>query len=170
LAEDLSVHEKVAVIRSLENIDDPMVVDPVMIAADDQNPDRRTAALEVLRGKDYEEINEAFLAGLEDDNLAVTDKVMDILADSDSPNILPSLARALMDIDERIQKIAVVTLEDISDVRTVELLIDTGLLNSNESIRNEVIDSLEFITDQRFENHQDARMWWEFNRDVFEFE
>jgi len=168
-ADDLSVQEKLAVIRSLENIDDPMVVDPVMIAMGDQDPDLRNAALEVLRGMDNEEINEAFLAGLGDDNYAVTEKAMDIIADGDSPNILPSLEGALMDSDEKIQKIAIATLEDIYDVRAVDLLLDTGLLNANEAIRNEVIDSLEFITSQRFESYQDAKIWWELNRDTFEF-
>ena len=119
---------------------------------------------------EYHEINEAFAAGLEDDNQVVTDKVMEIIADGDSPNILPSLERALMDGDENIQKIAVVTLEDISDPRAVDLLIDTGLLDPNETIREEVIDSLEFITSQRFEGHQDAKIWWELNRDIFEFD
>jgi HEAT repeat protein len=169
-ADNLSVPEKLAAIRSLENINDPIVVDPVMIAMDDEDPVLRRAALEVIRDLDHEEINEVFQAGMEDDNQAVTDKAMEIIADGDSPNILPSLERALISSDENIQKIAILTLEDISDVRAIDLLIDKGLQDPDETIRGEVIDSLEFITSQRFESHQDAKIWWELNRDIFEFD
>jgi hypothetical protein len=169
-AEDLMVEEKLAAIRRLENINDPIVLDAVMMAMDDPDPDLRKAALEILRDMDNEEINEAFLAGLEDDNQEVTDKVMGIMADSDSPTILPSLEQALMDSDDNIQKISMLTLEDISDPGAVDILIETGLLNHNEAIRKEVLDSLEFITDQRFESYQEAKIWWELNRDTFEFD
>jgi HEAT repeat protein len=169
-ARDLGMREKLAAIRSLEDINDPMVVDPVMIAMDDEDPVLRRAALEVIRDLDHEEINEVFQAGMEDDNQAVTDKAMEIIADGDSPNILPSLERALISSDENIQKIAILTLEDISDVRAIDLLIDKGLQDPDETIRGEVIDSLEFITSQRFESHQDAKIWWELNRDIFEFD
>jgi len=167
---DFSTEEKLAAIRRLEAIDDPIVLDAVMIAMDDPDPDLRKAALEVLRDMDNEEINEAFLAGLEDDNQEVTEKAMDIMADSDSPAILPSLEQALMDSDDKIQKISMLTLEDISDPRAVDILIETGLLNQNESIREKVLDSLEFITGRRFESYQDAKIWWELNRDTFEFD
>ena len=169
-AQDLMVEEKLAAIRRLENINDPIVLDAVMMAMDDPDPDLRKAALEILRDMENEEINEAFLAGLEDDNQEVTDKVMGIMADSDSPTILPSLEQALMDSDDKVQKISMLTLEDISDPGAVDILIETGLLNHNEAIRNEVLDSLEFITDQRFESYQEARIWWELNRDTFEFD
>jgi HEAT repeat protein len=169
-AGDFSAEEKLAAIRRLEAIDDPIVLDAVMIAMDDPDPDLRKAALEVLRDMDNEEINEAFLAGLEDDNQEVTEKAMDIMADSDSPTILPSLEQALLDSDEKIQRISMLTLEDISDPRAVDILIETGLLNHNESIREKVLDSLEFIIGRRFETYQDAKIWWELNRDNFEFD
>ena len=169
-AEDLTAAEKLAAIRSLENIDDPIVVDLVMIAMDDPDPDLRKAALEVLKDMDNEEVNEALLAGLEDDNQEVTDKALGIMADSDSPAILPSLEQALKDSDEKTQKIAMSTLEDISDPGAVDILIETGLLSDNKAIRKEVIDSLEFITGQRFESYQEAKLWWELNRDTFVFD
>ena len=170
LAENASAEEKLAAIRSLENIDDPDVVYPVMLAMADQDPDLRKAALEVLRDMESEAFNEAFLAGLEDDHQEVTEKVMDILADSDSSSILPSLEHAVNDSDEQVQKTAISTLEDIYDAGAVDILIETGLHSDNEAIRNEIFDSLEFITDQRFESYQDAKIWWELNRDTFEFD
>ena len=169
-ADGLTVAEKLAALRSLQNIDDPMVVDPVMIAMNDPDSDVRIAALEVMNGREYEEVNEVLIAGLEDDDQDVTDKAMGIIADSDSPIILESIEQALMDSDEKIQKTAIVTLEDIDDIRAVDMLIDIGLVNGDEAIRKVIFDSIEFITEQRFGSYEDAKMWWELNREIFEFD
>ena len=168
-AGDLTSAEKLAALRSLENIDDPMVVDPVMIAMDDPDPDLRKAALEVLRDREYEEVNEVFIAGLEDENQDVTDRAMEILADGDSANILPSLEQAMMSSDGQIKRKAIVTLEDIEDVRAIDMLI-AGLQSNDEDIRGELFDSIEFVTEQRFESYEEARNWWDLNRDFFDFD
>ena len=168
-ADDLTSAEKLAALRSLENIDDPMVVDPIMIAMDDPDPDLRKAALEVLRDREYEEINEVFIAGLEDDNQDVTERAMEILADGDSANILPSLEQAMLSSDGQIKRKAIVTLEDIEDVRAIDMLV-AGLQSNDADIRRELFDSIEFITEQRFESYEEARIWWDLNRDFFEFE
>ena len=39
-----------------------------------------------------------------------------------------------------------------------------------DAIREDALDSLEFITDQEFKGYEDARAWWDKNRTTFKFD
>ena len=77
---------------------------------------------------------------------------------------------ALDDPDPEVREEALSILEDIPDPGAVELIIEKGLLNYNSSVSQKAFDSLEFITDQELDSYEEARKWWEANRDIFKFD
>jgi HEAT repeat protein len=115
-------------------------------------------------------LNEAFLKALDDENLDVREAAADMMLFIESPNIIDSLAKSMQDPNEDIRDMALITLEDIPDKRSVDVLIQYGLLNDNETIREDALDSIEWITDMEFENYESAREWWDAHRDNFEFD
>ena len=170
ILQNLSTEDKVAALRRLEAIDDPMVISPVLLAMDDPDASLRKAALDVVKDLDHEEVNTVLLLGLEDDDLEVVEKTIRILQESESSSTLPSLEQALLDDDERVQSMAVSTLEDIPDPGAIDILIESGLRSSDVVVHKEIFDTLEFLTSQRFTNYEEASAWWNQNRETFTFD
>jgi len=152
------------------NVDDPAVVPAVVKALDDENPDIREYALDALMEVDDPRINDALLKALDDENVDVRDNALNIMLYISSPNVLDALAKAITDPDPDIREKAILTIEDISDPRTIDILIEKGLLHDDDSIRQDALDSLNFITDQEFQTYEEAREWWERNRASFTFD
>jgi hypothetical protein len=61
-------------------------------------------------------------------------------------------------------------LEEIPDPKTIDIIIETGLLNDDIDIQEDALDILESITDQEFESAQHARDWWNRNWNTFQFD
>lgn len=167
---DLPEDEKLSAIKMLDTVDHPVVISLVMTALDDPNSKVRKTALEALADVDDETVNDAFLKAMKDDDLDVSEKVMTVMDGFDSPIILPSLEAAFCYGDRDMREKSLSTIEDISDPRAIEMLIEKGLLHDDEEIRSEVYDSLEYITSERFESYEDAREWWDYNQYNFEFD
>ena len=153
-----------------ERADPRTVIDGVMSALDDPDPEVREEALDALEELDDEAINLALLKALADENADVREKAMEVMEEIQSANILPSLEQALVSGDDDMQEEALSILEDIPDPRAVDLIIEQGLLHYNHSISEEAFHSLEFITGQEFDSYEQARAWWDANRDTFNFD
>lgn len=159
-----------AALDAIMDINDPKVIPTVVKALDDEDPELREYALDALMDVDDPSLNEAFLKALDDESLDVREAAADMMLFIESPNIIDSLAKSMLDPNEDIRDMALITLEDIPDRRSVDVLIQYGLLNDNETIREDALDSIEWITDMEFENYEDARRWWDANRSNFEFD
>jgi hypothetical protein len=162
--------ENPAPVKDLEGADPRTVIDGVMTALDDPDPEVREEALDALEDLDDEAINLALLKALADENGDVREKAMDVIDEIQSASILPSLEQALVSGDDYMREEALSILEDIPDPRAVDLIIEKGLLNYDHSISQAALDSLEFITDQEFDSYEQARAWWDANRDTFNFD
>jgi len=152
------------------NIDDPAVVPAIVKALDDDNPDIREYALDALMEVDDPRVNDALIKALDDENVDVRDNALNIMLYISSPNVLDALAKAITDPDPDIREKAIITIEDIPDPRTIDVLIEKGLLHDDDDIRQDALDSLNFITDQEFETYEEARAWWERSRATFDFD
>lgn len=161
--------EKPAAVEDLEGADTSTLIDKVMTALDDPDPEVREEALDALTNVDNEAINGPLLKALTDENAGVRENALEVMDDIQSPIILPSLEQALVAGDEDMREAALSILEDIPDPGAVDLIIEKGLLNYNNSISQEAFDSLEFITEQEFKSYEEARNWWDANKDTFEF-
>ena len=170
LRPDLAEEERAAAIEELAAMDQSIVLDVVMKVLDSASADVREASLDALANIDDQAVNAALLKAMEDENLDVKEKAIDIMEHINSPNILPSLERGLVDRDEDIREQALSILEDMPDVRAVDILIEKGLLSDYSSTRADALDSLGFIAGEDFENYEQAREWWDLNRDTFLFD
>lgn len=151
------------------NINDASVVPLVVKALDDESDDIREYVLDALMDVDDPKSNEAFTKALKDENEDVRDNAMNIMLYISTPSVVESLAVGLNDPSEDIREKALITLEDISDKRVIDIMIEKGLLNDNESIREDTLDSINFITDQDFASYDQARAWWDRNKTTFKF-
>ncbi len=167
---DLPEKERLAAIKELAEMDPSVVIDVVMKALDSPSVEVREDTLDALVNIDEDAVNTPLLKAMEDENPDVIEKAMDIMGHIHSPNILPSLERAITDRDEDIREQALSILEDVPDPRAIDILIEEGLLNDYWSTREDALDSLGFITDQDFESYEEAREWWDLNRDMFVFD
>lgn len=152
------------------NVDDPAVIPAVVKALDDDNPDIREYALDALMEVDDPRINDALLKALDDENVDVRDNALNIMLYISSPNVLDALAKAINDSDPDIREKAIIIIEDIPDPRTIDILIEKCLLHDDDTIRQDALDSLNFMTDQEFESYEEARAWWDRNRATFKFD
>ena len=168
--DEANVDIREAALDAVMEINDVVVIPIINKALEDEDPEIRGYALDALMDVDDERVNEPLLTALDDENVEVRENATDIMLYIESPNILPSLAKALEDDNEDIRDLALITLEDIEDTRTLSILIEKGLLHKNKAIREDVLDSIEFITDQEFGSYEEAQKWFDQYGDSFEFE
>ena len=102
------------------------LIDKVVMALDDPDPEVREEALDGLENVDDEAINGPLLKALADDNADVRENALEVMDDIRSPIILPSLEQALVAGDEDMQEAALSILEDIPDPGAVDLIIEKG--------------------------------------------
>lgn len=165
----MSYEERSKATDELAKKDYSTIVSVVTESLDSPDPEAREDILDALMDVDDYQVNTPLLKALEDDNPDVAEKAMEVMDNIHSSNILPGLERALSDGDEDIRGQALSILEDITDHRAIDILIEKGLFNDYSSTREDVLDSLNFITDQDFETSEEAVQWWKLNRDTFIF-
>jgi hypothetical protein len=165
----MSYEERSKAIDELAKKDYSTIVSVVTESLDSPDPEVREDILDALMAVDDYQVNTPLLKAIEDDNPDVAEKAMEVIDNIHSSNILPSLERALNDKDEDIREQALSILEDLTDHGAIDILINKGLYNDYPSTREDVLDSLNFITDQEFETGEEARQWWEKNRGSFIF-
>jgi|GEM_PF-6602029 hypothetical protein len=165
----MSYEERSKAIDELAKKDYSTIVSVVTKSLDSPDPEVREDILDALMAVDDYQVNTPLLKAIEDDNPDVAEKAMEVIDNIHSSNILPSLERALNDKDEDIREQALSILEDLTDHGALDILINKGLYNDYPGTREDVLDSLNFITDQEFETGEEARQWWEQNRDSFIF-
>jgi HEAT repeat protein len=172
---EMALSDKSAAVREaaldlIMNINDPAVVPTVAKALDDEDADLREYALDALMDVDDPKINEALTKALDDDNVDVRDNALNIMLYIGSPNVVDSLGKAIIDEDADIREKAIIAIEDIQDPRVIDVLLEKGLLSEDDNVREDAMDSLQFITDQEFENYEQAHAWWQRNRATFSFD
>jgi HEAT repeat protein len=159
-----------AALDAIMDINDPVVIPTVVKALDDEDPELREYALDALMDIDDPALNEAFSKALDDENLDVRAAAVDMMLFIESPAIIDSLGKAMLDPNQDIRDMALMAIEDIPDKRSVDILIQIGLLDDNDSIREDALDSIEWMTDMEFANYEGAREWWDANRGTFTFD
>lgn len=169
LDDDDPVVREVA-LDAIMNINSEEVVPVVMKALDDPEPDLRLVSLDALMDVKSERINDALQKALKDDNEEIREGVMDLLFISENPAALPTIKTAMGDDSPSVREGALQCIEDIPDKGAVDILVYDGLLSNYEDVREASKEALEFITDEEFENYDEAKAWWLKHRDSFEFD
>lgn len=144
----------------------------VMLALDDPDEEMRLEALEKLERLaelKTPSMNPPLQKALGDQSPEVREKAVDVMGEIRSPEILPSLATAFAVGDDEMREDVLDILEDIPDPRAVELIIESGMRDSSEGIREAARASLEWLTEMEFASYEEARAWWSANRDSFRF-
>jgi len=151
-------------------VKDPSIVPLVVKALGDESDDIRERALDALEDLDDPKINEALSKALDDENEDIRESAMRVMSWNSTPSVVDSLGKALVDPSPDIREDAIIILEGIADRKVVDVLIDKGMLNDNDTIRENALESLNFLTDQDFENYEQARSWWDKNREAYNFD
>ncbi|MBO4554034.1 HEAT repeat domain-containing protein [bacterium] len=155
---------------AIMNINSEEVVPIVVKALDDPEPDLRLVSLDALMDVKSASINDALQKAMKDESEEVREGVMDLLFISENPAALPTIKTAFSDSSPAIREGALMCIEDIRDKGAVDILIYDGMLSNYEDVREASKEALEFITDEEFETYDEAKAWWNKNRDSFEFD
>ncbi|MBR4465789.1 HEAT repeat domain-containing protein [bacterium] len=169
LDDDDPVVREVA-LDAIMNINSEEVVPIVVKALDDPEPDLRLVSLDALMDVKSASINDALQKAMKDESEEVREGVMDLLFISENPAALPTIKTAFTDSSPAIREGALMCIEDIRDKGAVDILIYDGMLSDYEDVREASKEALEFITDEEFETYDEAKAWWNKNRDSFEFD
>ena len=169
LDDDDPVVREVA-LDAIMNINSEEVVPVVMKALDDPEPDLRLVSLDALMDVKSDKVNEALQKALKDENEEVREGVMDVLFISENPAALPTIKTAMSDSSPAVREGALQCIEDIQDKGAIDMLVYDGMLSDYEDVREASKEALEFMTDEEFENYDEAKAWWTKHRDSFEFD
>ncbi len=169
LDDDDPVVREVA-LDAIMNINSEEVVPIVVKALDDPEPDLRLVSLDALMDVKSASINDALQKAMKDESEEVREGVMDLLFISENPAALPTIKTAMSDTSESVREGALQCIEDIPDKGAVDILVYDGLLSDYEDVREASKEALEFLTDEEFETYDEAKAWWNKNRDSFEFD
>jgi hypothetical protein len=192
--------QKLEMIENLFGVIHPDVVGIVVKALNEENEEIRLAAVELLEEFESEIIVPAVEKALDDKNVEIRETAVNALLNVDSPdatNLLvkgvndrtPEVREAVFDVlDERPAKIKESVFEKAihskhTDVRerVVEMIVDipshkvmdiliSGMKTDNEEMREEVANVISFFVSEDFETHDEAKEWWEQNKDNFDEE
>ena len=146
------------------------IIAEVMQALENPDDEVRQSALERLGELKVEALNAPLQKALRDASEEVREKAMEVMGEIRSPEIIPSLETALLIGDEQVREGALDILEDIADPRSIDVIIEAGLRDRSDRVREAALNSLEWLTEMEFKSYNEAKSWWSANRDSFVFE
>lgn len=186
--EKLSFEQDPSVIRSVEKaLDDPNsavgsaamellqdyntpdilpVIRKALSAADEQI---RMQAVETLSNVDDSQVGDLLGEALNDPSEDVRTAALE-MAEGQSEGIeLKVMEKGMGSAYKDVKYEVVQKLQNRSDHKAVEILIE-GLKDTDSSFRDEVNASLSFMIDKEFKGYEEARTWWNENKNRYDAE
>jgi HEAT repeat protein len=179
---------------------DPSVLKSIRKALDDPDSAVGKAAMELLQDYDTPDILPVVEKALSVNNEQIRIDAVKSLSNVDDLQVVDLLGQALNDPSEDVRNAALETveeynediglkvmekgigsaykdvkseviqkLEDISNHKAVEILIE-GLKDTDSSFRDEVNETLFFLIDKEFKSYEEAKQWWDNNKNKYDKE
>ena len=158
-----------AAIQLLEGYDTPEILPAIEKALDAEYEKTRMAALEDLPDIDNPMVGDLLNRALNDTSEDIRSTALDKIGERPDSEQLPILQKGLASPYEDVKTQAVQQLEDRSDHQAVEILIE-GLKDANPDLHGKINASLSSMVDKEFESYQEAKDWWNQNKNKYDAE
>jgi hypothetical protein len=158
-----------AAIQLLEGYDTPEILPAIAKALKVEYKETRIAALEHLSDIDDPMVGDLLSRALNDTSEDVRSTALDMLEERPDSEQLPVLQKGLTSPYEDVKTQVVQNLENRSDHKAVEILIE-GLKDTNPDFRDEVNTSLSSLIDKEFKSYEEAKQWWNQNKNKYDKE
>jgi hypothetical protein len=147
----------------------PNAVGPVSKALKDKEEQVRQQAVEACEYIDDKQAAPLLSEAINDTSEDVRAAAF-MVADQKDADTKAALYKAgITSTYEDVKDATVSGLVDMSSPKAVDILLE-GLKDSNPDVRENVSSSLSFLIGQEFENYNDAKKWWDKNRNRFDDE
>ncbi len=147
----------------------PKLVEVVIKALGDTDEQIRQSAIETCGFMSGPEAAKILTYALGDTSEAVRIAAMQVADDRDNTVKVEVFKAGITSSYQDIRENTLSSLIDISSPEAVDVLI-TGLKDPDPDFREEVNSAIGFLIDQEFETYDQAKKWWDDNRDRFDEE
>ena len=138
-------------------------------ALKDKDEQIRQAAVEAGADIEGPESGKILLQALEDPSEDVRSSAIQAAEDKQSPVRLNLYKTGLASKYTDVKEATVSSLVDMSSPASMDLLI-TGLKDPNPDFRENVANAIDFLVSQEFKSYEEAKKWWDANRNKFDDE
>jgi len=166
---DVEVRTAAMEMLAIKDLDDPNVVFVAAKALKDDEPQIRQSAIEACTSVTDPTVGSVLVAALADESEDVRTAAIQV-ADQKEPVIrLEVLKAGIASQYEDVKETVVSSLTDASSPAAMDILI-TGLKDTDSDFRDEVKSAISFLVSQDFDTYDQAKKWWNANRDKFDNE
>ena len=166
---DSDVEVRSAAMEAIIDNEVPNAVGPVSKALKDKEEQVRQQAVEACEYIDDKQAAPILTVAINDESEDVRSAVF-MVADQKDADTKAGLYKAgITSSYEDVKEATITGLVDMSTPKAVDILLE-GLKDSNPDVRENVSSSLSFLIGQEFEKYNDAKKWWDKNRNRFDEE
>lgn len=133
----------------------------------DPDPDVRQAALAAISGVKDPVVKEPIEKALDDPEEPVRDMALEVAADLGTRIRLEIYERNLHSEYDSVKIGTIEKLEDMGNPYAFEVLLD-GLRDKSPKIRKFTNESIYFLVSENFKSYDEAKSWWDANRDRYD--
>lgn len=160
---------RLAAASLLEDFGTEEVIPAVSKALEDKNEEVRLTAINSLESVDSPEATSLLVKGMEDNSEQVRDSVFFALSDKD-PEIKEAIAAEAIkspynDVKQRVPDLVI----DMPSHNVMDILIE-ALKDKDPEFKEEINSVISFFVSEEFDNYDDAKNWWDQNKDKFDEE
>jgi hypothetical protein len=167
--DDPDENVRIAAAALLEDFDSEAVIPIVAKALDDKNEEVRVSAINALDEVDSPEVTNLLVKGIGDNSEEVRDAVSFLVSDRDQGTkeaILKEMVKSKYDdVRSQVTDLAI----DVPSHNTMEILLE-ALKDKDPDFRDEVNSVISFFVSEEFESYEEAKRWWEANKNRFDEE
>lgn len=160
---------RVAAVCSLWHESSAEILPLIRIALEDKEEEVREVAVRALQDVAGEDVGDLLGKATADPSATVRAAAMQIVAEQDEVTRLAVLRAGLGSPHTDVRAGVLRQLGEIATHEAVDVLIE-GFTSSSPDFREDVSDTLFFLIDQRFQDHDQAKAWWAEHRDEYDAE
>lgn len=169
--DDKNTEVRLAAVELLvdSELTDPDVLSVVSRALTDRDAQIREAAVGALAFVNGHEVSKLLIQTLGDVNEDVRAATLEVVGEKEENTRLEVLRAGIVSPYEDVKEEVVSNLIDLSNHDAVDILI-LGLKDSNSEFHEEVNSALEVLISKEFGSYEEAKKWWEANKNRYDDE
>ncbi len=158
-----------AAIALIEDYKHPDVLPVIEHALKSTDEQIRTDALVPLSNIDDPQVSQLLIQAMDDIDSDIRRNALLITKDKNESIQLPVLAKGISSAHKDIKYGSASLLEDKGDHSAMEIIIE-GLRDPDPEFREEINEVLNFLISKEFKSYQEARSWWNQNKNSYDDE
>jgi HEAT repeat protein len=158
-----------AAIALIEDYRHPDVIPVLEHALQSTDEQIRADALEPLSNIDDPQVSQLLIQAMNDDAQDIRRNALVIAEDKNDSIQLPVLAKGISSKHDDIKYGSASLLEDRGDHKAMDIIIE-GLKDPDPAFREEINEVLNFLVSREFKSYEEARTWWNQNKNRYDDE